>query len=164
MIFYWGIKKEFKELDLHNIFFSNNYPAEFKAIFEDKTIYEDPTIYVNITAKETSNDAPKGAENWFVMINTAADYGQDWASEIDKLRKLVLAKLSRMLGCDMTTFIKEEAVLSPPEIQAKTESHMGALYGSSSNNKMAAFLRHPNFKFSINQLFFCQICILYNFC
>ena len=155
IIFYWGINKKFDEMDLHNIFFSNNYPAEFKAIFEDKAIYEDPTIYVNITAKETSNDAPKGAENWFVMINTAADYGQDWASEIDKLRKLVLAKLSRMLGCDMATFIKEEVVLSPPEIQAKTESHMGALYGSSSNNKMAAFLRHPNFKFSIKQLFFC---------
>jgi phytoene dehydrogenase-like protein len=24
LIFYWGIKKQFKELDLHNIFFSNN--------------------------------------------------------------------------------------------------------------------------------------------
>jgi diapolycopene oxygenase len=29
LIFYWGIKKEFDQLDLHNVLFSNNYQEEF---------------------------------------------------------------------------------------------------------------------------------------
>lgn len=33
LIFYWGIKQQFPQLDLHNIFFSANYEAEFKAIW-----------------------------------------------------------------------------------------------------------------------------------
>ena len=32
---------------------------------------------------------------------------------------------------------------------------MGSLYGTSSNSKFAAFLRHPNFKGNIKQLYFC---------
>lgn len=155
VIFYWGVTKRFPELDLHNIVFSDNYRQEFKAIFEEKCIYSDPTIYVNITAKNEANDAPKNSENWFVMVNTPADYGQNWAEEIPRLRQQVLKKLNRVLKTDLAPLIIEETVMSPPEIQAKTQSHLGALYGASSNNKMAAFLRHPNFKRSIENLYFC---------
>ena len=155
VIFYWGIKKTFPQLDLHNIFFSDDYPAEFRAIFETKELYDDPTVYVNITSKNEKKDAPEGGENWFVMINAPADHGQDWDALTDKLREKVLAKLSRQLGVELSTFIEEETVMRPPDIQAKTQSHLGALYGSSSNNKMAAFLRHPNFSKKIGGLFFC---------
>ena len=155
VIFYWGIKKTFPQLDLHNIFFSDDYPAEFRAIFETNELYDDPTVYVNITSKNEKKDAPEGGENWFVMINAPADHGQDWDALTDKLREKVLAKLSRQLGVELSAYIEEETVMRPPEIQAKTQSHLGALYGSSSNNKMAAFLRHPNFSKKINGLFFC---------
>ena len=155
VIFYWGIKKTFPQLDLHNIFFSDDYPAEFRAIFETKELYDDPTVYVNITSKNEKKDAPEGGENWFVMINAPADHGQDWDALTDKLREKVLAKLSRQLGVELSAYIEEETVMRPPEIQAKTKSHLGALYGSSSNNKMAAFLRHPNFSKKIGGLFFC---------
>ena len=69
LIFYWGIKKEFPSLQLHNILFSNNYEEEFKMLSENKEIYKDPTTYINITSKMTKNDAPNKCENWFVMIN-----------------------------------------------------------------------------------------------
>jgi len=48
-----------------------------------------------------------------------------------------------------------EEVLTPPMIQAKTTSYMGALYGASSNKAMAAFLRHPNFSKRLKNLYFC---------
>ncbi|HEY1870834.1 MAG TPA: phytoene desaturase family protein, partial [Chitinophagaceae bacterium] len=51
LIFYWGIKKEFSQLELHNIFFSKNYKAEFESIFDTKMPYHDPTVYINITSK-----------------------------------------------------------------------------------------------------------------
>jgi len=51
VIFYLGISRTFKELDLHNIFFSKDYKEEFKAIFEEQTVSDDPTVYINITSK-----------------------------------------------------------------------------------------------------------------
>ena len=155
LIFYWGIKKEFPSLDLHNIFFSDNYEKEFTYIFEKKKVYNDPTIYVNITSKENKSDAPKGCENWFVMVNVPSNIGQDWDTIINEVRKDVLNRLSDSLSVDLEELIEFETVLDPRLIESNTKSYQGALYGASSNNKFAAFLRHPNFSQNISNLYFC---------
>ena len=154
LIFYWGVRREFPELDLHNILFANDYEAEFRDLFERKTLHDDPTVYIHITSKDLEGEAPTGGENWFVMINAPADYGQDWASWRAIARASVLAKIERALGVDVAPFIEVEEVLDPPTIQSRTGSDRGALYGASSNNAMAAFLRHPNFHRQIPNLFF----------
>ena len=155
VIFYWGINRIFDQLDLHNIFFSQDYKSEFEAIFNHKEPTDDFTVYVNITSKDVPSDAPKGGENWFVMINTPADCGQDWDHIKNKLKEKTIAKLNRILKVDLSRLIQEEEVLTPPMIEQKTSSHLGALYGSSSNDRMAAFLRHPNFSSKIKNLYFC---------
>lgn len=155
LIFYWGIKKEFPELDLHNIFFSEDYKHEFDTIFNKKNVINDPTVYINITSKEEKADAPKGSENWFVMINTPSNTGQDWDEIISRSRANILEKLSRILGEDIQDLIEFESILDPRLIESKTISYQGALYGAASNNKFAAFLRHPNFSNKISNLYFC---------
>ena len=155
LIFYWGIKKEFKNLDLHNIFFSTDYKKEFQSIFEDNTISSDPTVYVNITSKDVKGDAPDNCENWFVMINSPNDSGQDWDSMIDDVKSTILKKINKLLKINLEDFIEHEKIYTPKTIQANTQSHMGSLYGSSSNNLMSAFLRHPNFSNEILNLYFC---------
>jgi phytoene desaturase len=155
LIFYWGIQGEFPELDLHNIFFSEDYAGEFAKLFDEKDLHEDPTIYVNITSKEDKNDAPKGCENWFVMINAPGNFGQDWEALKKKARKSILDKLSRILGRDIEPLIDFETVLEPITIEEKTSSHRGSLYGTSSNSKFSAFLRHANFSSEYKGLYFC---------
>ena len=155
VIFYWGIKRKFSQLDLHNVFFSKDYKKEFQSIFEKKEVSDDFTIYVNVTSKDVPQDAPEGCENWFVMINTPPDLGQDWNIIKDDLRKKVINKLSTSLNVKLEKIIEEESVMTPPMISQKTGSHLGALYGSSSNSMVAAFLRHPNFSSKIKNLYFC---------
>lgn len=155
VIFYWGIAKSFPQLDLHNIFFTEDYAAEFEAIFTTKSLHHDPTVYVNITSKDVPTDAPNGKENWFVMVNAPHDSGQDWELLAKQLRERVLEKLSRILETDIAALIEEEWIMTPNIIEARTQSYLGALYGASSNNKMAAFLRHPNFSGNIAKLYFC---------
>lgn len=155
VIFYWGIQKSFPDLDLHNILFSEDYKHEFHQIFQEKTVAEDPTIYINITAKDVPGDAPVGGENWFVMVNTPADHGQDWDRLVAALRQRVLDKIEQQLGTSVSEHIATETILTPPLIQQKTQSHLGALYGASSNKAMAAFLRHPNFSRQLKNLYFC---------
>ncbi|MDU0370000.1 1-hydroxycarotenoid 3,4-desaturase CrtD [Hymenobacter endophyticus] len=155
LIFYWGIAQRFPELGVHNIFFSQDYKREFDAIFRDKTISPDPTVYVNITAGHTPTDAPAGHENWFVMINVPHHEGQNWPELIAQTRQAVLRRVSQALGADVASLIRAEQVWDPPGIEARTSSFGGALYGSSSNNTLAAFLRHPNFSGQLAGLYFC---------
>lgn len=153
MIFYWGIKKQFPQLDLHNIFFSNDYKQEFDAIFSKSTVCEDPTVYIHVSSKLVREDAPPHGENWFVMVNVPHNSGQNWDVLRKQIRTNILSKLSRHLGENIEDLIEVEDYLDPIRIEQRTSSYGGALYGASSNDRMAAFFRHPNFS-KIDGLYF----------
>ncbi|WMJ72065.1 1-hydroxycarotenoid 3,4-desaturase CrtD [Cytophagaceae bacterium ABcell3] len=155
MVFYWNMKGCFPELKLHNIFFSKDYKAEFEEIFSNNTISSDPTIYVNISSKHCAEDAPENCENWFVMINVPYNQGQDWAKLRKQARANIIQKLNRLLENNIEDYIDGEAYLDPVLIEERTASYGGALYGNSSNNKFAAFLRHANYSSDIKNLYFC---------
>ncbi|MDD3962441.1 MAG: phytoene desaturase family protein [Bacteroidales bacterium] len=154
MIFYWGMKNTFSTLKLHNILFSNNYPEEFDHLFQKKTITSDPTIYIFISKKLVVSDAPEGKENWFVMINTPEDTGQDWSYLVRIARENIRNKIKKQLAVDVNDFIETEHVVTPKEIEKNTLSYHGSLYGSSSNSQFAAFMRHPNFSRKHKGLYF----------
>ncbi len=154
-IFYWGINKTFPQLELHNIFFSNNYKEEFDHIFKTKTLHDDPTVYINITSKcEPGIQASAGKENWFVMVNAPANVGQYSERWKAQLKQNIIAKLSRILNTNIESLIETERVLDPVLIENNTSSYAGSLYGTSSNSRMAAFLRHPNFSKAVKRLYF----------
>jgi len=154
LIFYWGMKGIFSELDIHNIFFSSDYQDEFEHLFRQKDLFNDPTVYIYISSKYNPTDAPEGCENWFVMINAPADVGQNWDELIGQSRQRILEKLERMLGKKLSGSIVCEQILSPPDIFKQTGSVNGSLYGSSSNSRYASFNRHANFRSDINGLYF----------
>jgi phytoene desaturase len=155
LIFYWGINTNFDQLNLHNIFFSDDYQREFEGISGAKEMYNDPTVYINITSKYCKTDAPKNMENWFVMINVPHDNGQAWEQLVTICKTNIIKKINKILKCDISKHIIEEAHWTPPGIEQLTSSYKGALYGNASNNKMAAFLRHRNQSKQFENLFFC---------
>jgi phytoene desaturase len=155
LVFYWGINKRFARLDLHNIFFSADYKAEFDHIWQEKNIYHDPTVYLNISSKLKPKDAPPGCENWFVMINVPANSGQGWDELVNEARTNILTKLSGLLNENVAKLIISESILDPRDIEIKTSSYQGSIYGTSSNSKYAAFMRHNNKSKQIKNLYFC---------
>jgi phytoene desaturase len=154
LIFYWGMDRVFPELDLHNIFFTENYRKEFEAIARG-SIDADPTIYINISSKYKPDDAPPGMENWFTMINVPSNTDQDWDYWIKEARNSILLKLNRILGIPIQDHILDERILDPRGIEQKTSSYQGSLYGTSSNHPFSAFFRHPNFSRKYKGLYFC---------
>lgn len=154
MIFYWGINKEHQILDVHNILFSNDYKKEFDSIFNKRTIIDDPTVYIFISSKVVPDDAPKGCENWFVMINVPANTGQDWDKLIAYSRSNIIKKINKTFSIDIESSIEFEQIGYPLSIEQKTLSFGGSLYGSASNSMFSAFLRHPNKLSSIKNLYF----------
>jgi phytoene dehydrogenase-like protein len=156
LIFYWGIGRAFPALGLHNVLFSENYAEEFGHIFKKKTIYHDPTVYINITSKDIKTDAPNGCENWFVMINVPANTNGYFNEEVKQAaRQSIINKINTLLKTDIEPLITCEKVLDPVSIENNTGSLYGSLYGTSSNNRMAAFNRHANFTTKVKDLYFC---------
>lgn len=155
LVFYWGIKKEFPELETHNILFSKDYKKEFDDLFENKTIHNDPTVYIYISSKLNKDDAPSEKENWFVMVNAPHIQDQNWDSEVKSARKNVVKKINNFFKTDIESLIEFEKIMSPVDIQDRTGSYLGSIYGISSNDKFAAFMRQSNKSKTIKNLYFC---------
>ena len=155
LIFYWGLTAQFPEMDLHNIIFSEDYKTEFDHIQLNGPFWEDPTVYIHISNRLEPADAPEGKDCWFVMVNTPYDQGQNWDVIVPLVREKVLERISHTLGTPVEPLIEVEEVLRPEDIERRTSSIGGALYGTSSNDRMAAFLRHSNKSNSVKGLYFC---------
>lgn len=154
LIFYWGVKGEFKQLDVHNILFTSDYKEEFEYLFKKRELYSDPTVYIFISKKVVPGDAPDGCENWFVMVNAPYNNGQDWQRIIANARESIIKKIDKTFNIKIEDYIEVEHIASPVTIERNTLSSKGALYGSSSNSMFSAFLRHPNTLIKIKNLSF----------
>lgn len=155
LVFYWGIKGYKSPLITHNILFSENYKTEFDDLFTKKITPKDPTVYLYISSKMIPADAPPDGENWFVMVNAPYMAGQNWEKEIKDQESTIKNKINRTLGINISDYISAKDVLTPPLIQERTNSYLGSLYGISSNNRNAAFLRQNNRSGYFRNLYFC---------
>ena len=89
------------------------------------------------------------------MINTPPNNGtQDWDKLVATARKNIIAKLNRMLHVDLESLIEAEMTFDPRVIEQRNSTHQGSIYGTSSNDRMAAFFRHPNYAPDYKNLYF----------
>ncbi len=150
-----GTKKQYPQLAHHNIFFSNDYKAEFEAIFNEKRPAENPTIYVCASSKTDETQSPEGHENLFVLINAPYTSDKtDWQTEAQNYRDLIVKKLEDFGLEDLESSIDFEQIITPEDFEKKYRANKGSIYGVSSNGIFSAFLRPPNKAKNIENLYF----------
>lgn len=150
-----GTKKKFDKLAHHNIFFSDDYKAEFDAIFEEKIPSQNPTIYICATSQTDATQSPAGHENLFVLINAPYTSEKfDWEKEKLNYRDLIVEKLEKFGLEDLNEAIDFEQIITPKDFETKYRANKGSIYGISSNGIFSAFLRVPNKAKDIENLYF----------
>lgn len=155
-----GARGKHDRLAHHNIFFTQNYPREFDDIFKRKVAPKDPTIYLCITSKTDAEHALAGHENWFVLVNApylsaAYDWGKESAGYVRHIRGLLMNHVDRISPItEPHTAIMAEHIFTPQNLQDAYGGHRGAIYGFSSNNQMAAFMRPANRSSAIRRLYY----------
>lgn len=92
LIFYWGIRHEFPQLDLHNIFFLKIIKLNLTLFLKKITSIRIQQCILISLPNKSQTDAPKGCENWFTMVNVPSNTGQDWDEIIARTRVNVIKK------------------------------------------------------------------------
>ncbi|MBX2989911.1 MAG: phytoene desaturase [Bacteroidetes bacterium] len=159
-----GIRKIFPQLKHHNVFFSADYKDEFDVMFNHLKPSPDPTIYICQTSLSDSSHAPAGCSNIFVLVNapplrcagadSSREYLFDWEKEKHEYRNLILRKLSALGLGDIEKHIEYEEIITPLDFERRYNAYRGSIYGTSSNSRMAAFLRPPNKSAEVENLYF----------
>lgn len=150
-----GVARRYAQLAHHNIFFSSDYPAEFRALFEELRPAADPTIYVCAASRTDPTQAPAGHENLFVLINAPATSRHTrWADETRVQRELILSKLEKFGLESLSGVADYEHAVTPEDFRCIYGAHRGSIYGVSSNGLTSAFLRPPNRARDVKGLYF----------
>jgi len=150
-----GVKKRFPSLAHHNIFFSDDYQAEFDQIFHQLRPATNPTVYVCASSRTDEKQAPADCENLFVLINAPFTSDKtDWQSESKNYRDLIIKKLENFGLTDLEKSIEFEQIITPEDFERKYAANRGSIYGVSSNGIFSAFLRPPNKARDIENLYF----------
>ena len=89
------------------------------------------------------------------MVNAPHNTNQNWDFEIKMLKKVIIEKLENILNISIKDKLIEEKIYSPVDLDKNTNSYLGSLYGTSSNDMFSSFLRNPNFSRKLKNVFFC---------
>ena len=135
----------------HNVWFPQDYDAEFDAVFGRRARpVDDPTVYVCAPDDDLMRpDADH--ESWFVLVNaprhgTRGEAGTiDWTAPglAESYRDRVLAVMAAR-GYDVRERLLWSETRTPADLERGTRAPGGAIYGTSSNGARAAFLRPAN--------------------
>ena len=138
-------KGEPVNLEHHNVYFPEDYDAEFDQIFTKKIPVSDPTIYI-CAPKDPSMVKSNNKEAWFVLVNAPrhdVENGWDWRSGGDNYAKLIISKLDK-LGLNVTNRLDLMQFRTPFDLESYAMAPGGSIYGTSSNTAASAFLRARN--------------------
>lgn len=133
-----GVTGRTDDIAHHNVWFSRDDRMEFRQL-EARQAALDPTIYACVSSVTDPSMAPDGKENWYILVNLPAAFGVD--------RKLMTAGVLNRLaerGVDLRSRIEFTRTLVPADFEVRYRAIDGALYGTSSNGKKAAFQRPSN--------------------
>lgn len=139
-----GLEGTTPDMAHHTVMFNTDYDSEFDGIFGSvPEPVTDPTIYVS--SPRDPAIAPEGCESWFVLVNAARQGPVDWdAGDTSERYAHHLLELMAKRGLDVRHRIRVLRWISPADLQRRTGAIGGAIYGSSSNGRRAAFLRPAN--------------------
>jgi 1-hydroxycarotenoid 3,4-desaturase len=128
----------------HNVFFSRDYAAEFREIFEAGRVPADPTVYVCAQDRGASEDSQStgAAERIFGLVNAPAtgDRTGQSSQEIEGWTTRLTTVLARS-GLHLEAAPEATTVTTPAGFDRLFPATGGALYGPASHGWQASFQR-----------------------
>jgi phytoene desaturase len=133
-----GVEGSTEGLAHHNVAFSGDPDRETTELFERRVPLTDPTVYLCNASVTDPTAAPVDCESWFVLVNAPAGAG-DMAGYEDHILEVMARRGWDLAG--RTRFVER---ITPADIESRFRTWQGAIYGTSSNGRRAAFLRPGN--------------------
>lgn len=132
----------------HNVFFSDDYPEEFRALAAGR-VPATPTVYVCAQDRHDVWPPPAGAERLLCLINAPAVPGA--LEETDTCETRTFAWLNR---CGLTLRHPRAVRTTPADFARLFPGTAGALYGAPTHGRTATF-RRPGAATRLPNLFLC---------
>jgi len=154
LLMYLGVKKEYPNLRHHNLLFSKDWDANFKALFETHRWPGDPSFYICNPNKTDPSTAPAGHENLFVLVPLppTVKYSE---YELDKYADWILKTMEQTMHLDgLREHIVYKKLFAAKDFEQAFNSYKGTSLGLAHTLKQTAIFRPSNKSKKIENLYY----------
>ncbi len=163
VLVYLGVRGSLPELGHHTLLFTDEWRANFEAIFGPDAHIPDPaSIYVCKPSATDSTIAPEGDENVFILVPIPADPslgrgGVDGEGDdtIERAADAAIAQIAAWAGIpDLADRIVVRRTMAPGDLEGDLGAWMGSALGPGHTLAQSAFFRAGNVSKKVDGLYY----------
>jgi 1-hydroxycarotenoid 3,4-desaturase len=124
----------------HNVFFSADYPAEFRQIFSEGRPPDAPTVYICAQDRDDDGLPEPGPERLLCLINAPA-HGDVRPYDDKEIARCEENAARLMAACGLTLNPGPATITTPAGFHALFPATGGGLYGQATHGSQASFRR-----------------------
>ena len=144
-VYYFGSKKQYKDVAHHTIFFGNSYKKHLDKIFEKKTLSEDISYYLHRPSATDPNMAPNGQDAFYVLVPVPNNLSNiNWSSEGDRFKNLILEKMDQSVLPGIKENVISDFYLTPDYFEKELATLHGSGFSIQPKFSQSAYFRFHN--------------------
>ena len=154
-VYYFGSKKQYKNVAHHTIFFGKSYKDHLSNIFEKKILSDDISYYLHRPSATDSSMAPKGHDAFYVLVPVPNNLSKvNWGLEGDKFKNLVIEKMDKSVLPGIKKNIVSDFYLTPDYFEKELNTLHGSGFSIQPKFTQSAYFRFHNKSEVYKNLFF----------
>ncbi len=154
-VYYFGSKKQYKEVAHHTICFGNSYKEHLSKIFDKKVLSNDISYYLHRPSATDPGMAPQGHDAFYVLVPVPNNLsGIDWSIEGEKFKELVLDKMDKTVLPGIKENVLSDFYLTPDYFANELSTLHGSGFSIQPKFTQSAYFRFHNKSEIFENLYF----------
>ena len=154
-VYYFGSKKQYKDVAHHTIYFGDSYEKHLEKIFEKKILSDDISFYLHRPSATDPNMAPNGQDAFYVLVPVPNNLSNiNWQNEGEKFKNLVLDKMDKSVLPGIKENVVSDFYLTPDYFEKDLATLHGSGFSIQPKFSQSAYFRFHNHSEVFNNLYF----------
>jgi phytoene desaturase len=154
-VYYFGSKKQFKDVAHHTIYFGKSYKEHLNKIFDRKELSDDISYYLHRPSATDQSMAPKDHDAFYVLVPVPNNLsGINWSQEGEKFKDLVLDKMDESVLPGIKKNVISDFYLTPNYFEKELSTLHGSGFSIQPKFTQSAYFRFHNKSEIFDNLYF----------
>ncbi len=154
-VYYFGSKKQYKDVAHHTIYFGKSYKEHLNKIFDKKELSSDISYYLHRPSATDLSMAPKNHDAFYVLVPVPNNLsGINWSNEGKKFKELVLSKMNETVLPGIKNNVVSDFYLTPDYFENELATLHGSGFSIQPKFTQSAYFRFHNKSEIFDNLYF----------
>ena len=154
-VYYFGSKKQYKDVAHHTICFGNSYKEHLNKIFDQKILSDDISYYLHRPSATDTSMAPEGQDAFYVLVPVPNNLsGINWSDEGEKFKEIVLNKMDKTVLPGIKENVVSDFYLTPDYFANELSTLHGSGFSIQPQFTQSAYFRFHNKSEVFDNLYF----------